>query len=259
MLRAARRRLGLAGAGRNVTVRDDDVFVVSYPKSGNTWTRFLIGNLLRPEDPVTFANVEQRVPDIYKNTDRKLWRMPASRVLKSHEYLDPRYGNVVFVVRDPRDVALSYYHHHVRKRRIEEDYPLERYVSRFVSGDLNVFGSWGENVGGWLGARKEDARFLLLRYEDMLQCPAHELGRVAAFLSVRADEERLARAVESSSAERMRELERTESWKAAKKSREDRAFVRSATAGGWRTGLPEGSAAAIEEAWGPLMQELGYL
>src|SRR5437016_13045920 len=45
-------------AGRRVEVLPNDVFLVSYPRSGNTWIRFLIGNLACPDDPVTFANIE---------------------------------------------------------------------------------------------------------------------------------------------------------------------------------------------------------
>ena len=57
--------MGQVPAGRRLTVFRDDVFLVSYPRSGNTWTRFLIGNLLDQEDPVTFANIESRIPEIY--------------------------------------------------------------------------------------------------------------------------------------------------------------------------------------------------
>jgi len=45
-----------------MTVFPDDLFVVSYPRSGNTWTRFLLGNLIYQDEPITFANVERRLP-----------------------------------------------------------------------------------------------------------------------------------------------------------------------------------------------------
>ena len=54
-------------AGRGLTVFPEDVFLVSYPRSGNTWTRFLLGNLLWQNDPVTFLNIESRIPEIYFN------------------------------------------------------------------------------------------------------------------------------------------------------------------------------------------------
>ena len=31
---------------RDITIFPDDVFLTSYPRSGNTWTRFLVGNLV---------------------------------------------------------------------------------------------------------------------------------------------------------------------------------------------------------------------
>ena len=37
--------------------------------------------------------------------------LPRPRVLKSHESFQPHYPSVIYIVRDPRDVAVSYYHH----------------------------------------------------------------------------------------------------------------------------------------------------
>ena len=61
---------------REITIFDDDVFLTSYPRSGNTWTRFLVGNFVNPNEPVTFLNVERLVPDMYKTADWALRRPP---------------------------------------------------------------------------------------------------------------------------------------------------------------------------------------
>jgi hypothetical protein len=55
-------------AGRNLTVFPDDTFIVSYPRSGNTWTRFWIANLLHPEEPVTRA--PSRLRSLWPTVDR---------------------------------------------------------------------------------------------------------------------------------------------------------------------------------------------
>jgi hypothetical protein len=251
--------LGKDIAGRNLAVFPDDTFIVSYPRSGNTWTRFLIGNLLRPEEPVTFSNIERVIPDTSALSSRTLKRVPRPRILKSHEYFDPRYQKVVYLVRDPRDVVVSLYHFRRKYRTVDDNYPLERYVvERFLPGDMDA--SWGEHVGSWLGARGKDPRFLLIRYEDLLEDTAHQLGRMAVFLGIGAGPGRLAAAIEHSAAGRLRKLERIESekWVTTKGKRQDVPFIGAAKSGGWRTNLPSASAGLIESAWGDLMKSLGY-
>jgi len=252
---------GTRPAGRGLTVLDDDVFLVSYPKSGNTWLRFLVGNLVNSDDPVTFANVEDRVPDIYHHSDRDLKGRPRPRFIKSHEYFDPRYRKLVYVVRDPRDVVTSYYHHHIKFGRIPEGYPIARYVERFLGGTLDVYGSWFDHVGSWVGARTGSPGFLVIRYEDLHRDPAGTLKDVAAHIGVAADGARIEHVIELSSADRMRRLEKAQAndWKPTRNSRKDLSFVRKANAGNWSEELPKDLAEAIVGAWGPLMAKYRYL
>jgi len=284
--------LGKDLAGRNLTVFPDDTFIVSYPRSGNTWTRFLIANLLHPDQAVTFTDVERLIPDIYAQPKRLLNRIPRPRFIKSHEYFDTRYRKVVYIVRDPRDVVISSYHFYRKQRNVPEGYPLESFVNDFIEGsafrnygswaenvgswvapwqsrvgsvsrhpgDASPFGSWGENVAGWMAARQGSKDFLLLRYEDMLERPERELAKIATLLGVEATAESLAAAVERSSSDRMRliEQEQTRLWFLTKNTRQDIPFVRSTSSGQWKSALPEGCVAAIESTWGHLMGVLGY-
>ncbi len=254
-------------AGRNLTVFPDDVFLVSYPRSGNTWTRFLIGNLIYQDQPVTFANIESRIPEIYFNPDRVMRRLPCPRILKSHECFQPLYRHVIYIVRDPRDVAISFYHHNVKAGNIPDDYPMEDFVPRFINAEFDTkWGSWADHVLSWLLLRQHRPDFILLRYESMKQEPQYELARVAGFLrdysfrTIDANPENLQRAVDLSSPERMRSLEKKQSadWVLTKTTRHDKPFVRTANVGGWKSVLSPGSVAAIEAAWGPVMKTLGY-
>jgi Sulfotransferase domain len=251
--------LGTDIAGRNFMVRPDDTFIASYPRSGNTWTRFLLANLLHPDRSVSFSTIEDMIPDATALSSKQLKRVASPRFIKSHEYFDPRYRKVIYLVRDPRDVALSLYNFRRKYLSVGDDYPVERYVAeRFLPGDLDV--PWNEHVGSWLGARREHPGFLLIRYEDLRQDPARELGRVASFLGRAADASALAQAVEKSSAQRMRDLEKAEheQWVTTKGKRADVPFIAEAVAGAWKQKLPAASAALIESAWGPLMNSLGY-
>lgn len=252
--------LGLHHPGRNIAVFPDDTFIVSFPKSGNTWTRFLIANLVYPETPADFRNINKLIPDPLEVTQRQISSMPRPRIIKSHQYFDARYQKVVYIVRDPRDVVLSQFHFHRKRKVIEDDYPVEKFVMRFIAGEGSGFGSWGENVGGWLATRYGRPDFLLLRYEDMVSDTERELARLAAFLKIDPQPERIARAVALSSADQMRQLEKAAAhlWATTKQTRQDIPFVRSAKAGGWRSSLSAASVAEVEAAWGPLMRWLGY-
>lgn len=254
--------LGTDKAERNFRVYPDDTFLVSYPRSGNTWTRFLIANLVHPDQPVSFTNIEKLIPDTSSQSNRALKRTPRPRIIKTHEYFDHRYPRTIYIVRDPRDVALSYYDFQRKYRQIEDKYPLDRYVDDFVSGRLISadWGTWAENVASWVYTRGNRKEFLLLRYEDMIKDTAAELVRIAAFLGIEADPQRLRGAVERSSADRMRELEKSEAgqWIATKNRRQDIPFVRVAKSGGWKASLPQSCVGQIEAAWGDLMTTLGY-
>ena len=246
---------------RDITIFPDDVFLTSYPRSGNTWTRFLIGNMIHQDEAVTFLSVERLVPDMYKHSDRVLRNLPRPRIVKSHECFDPRYAKVIYIVRDPRDVAVSNYHWELKLRSVKEGYAIEEFVPRWMEPEFwPRIGSWGDHVASWLSTRQGRKGFLLLRYEDLKENPQRELARVAEFVGAKATKERLDRAVELSSADNMRKIETAESgkWVATTLTRQDKPFVRSATSGGWKKILPAKTVAYIEAQWGHLMQPLGY-
>lgn len=254
------RAFGLQRPERNLDVFDDDIFLTSYPKSGNTWTRFLIANLVFPERPVNFDTINELVPDPYALSKRRLARISRPRFIKSHEYFDPRYKKVIYIVRDPRDVALSQYHFHRKRRVIEDEFAIEKFVTHFIAGETCPYGSWGENAASWMATMGKNPNFLLVRYEDLMKSTIAELARVAGFLHLDADPDRLARAAALSSADNMRKLERAgaKAWSSTKDTRQDIPFVRRARAGDWTTELPLSCALQIEEAWGSTLQQLDY-
>ena len=254
--------LGTDKAERNLAVYPDDTFVVSYPRSGNTWTRFLVANLMYPGECVTFANIERLIPDTASQSNRALKRTSRPRIIKTHQQVDHRYRRMVYIVRDPRDVALSYYDFHCNYRTIEDGYSLETWAEDFIRGSLTSagWGSWGENVASWLYTRSPLTDFLLLRYEDMIENTPRELARIAHHLGVEVAEDRLNDVTRRSSLDVMRKLEKLEDsvWPATKNLRKEFPFVRVSKAGAWRTKLPAPCVASIESTWGDLMSTLGY-
>ena len=256
-----RRAFNLQHPGRNLEVYPDDTFLLSYPKSGNTWSRFLVANLLHAGGPVDFSNINGIIPDTQGSSKRYLNSLPRPRVLKSHQYFDPRYAKIVFIVRDPRDVVVSEYYWDIKRGALSENCRIEDFVERFVRGQVNhPFGSWGDNVASWFYTRRNSPKFLLIKYESLQADPTHEVTRIAKFLNVSTEPGRIEFAIQQSSADRMRDLERKQGhlWSSTKDTRKDKPFVRSAKSGGWKAELPAASVACLEGAWGGLMSDLGY-
>jgi len=254
--------LGRTPAGRNLTVFPNDIFLVSYFRSGSTWSRFLFGNFIHNDETVNFTNMKRFVPLIYNLPDRTLRRLP--RVLKSHECFDPRYPKVIYIVRDPRDVAVSFYFYNLKVRVIPDGYSMDDFVTRFVNANVVPYadrvGCWQDHVLSWVRLREGKPGFRLLRYEDLLADPAKQLATLAPMLGLEPSPARIERAVQLSSASHMQSLEKKQSqqWLATKDTRQDIPFVREAKSGGWRNKLSPAAVHTIEQAWGPTMKELGY-
>ena len=171
----AKHAFGLHRPGRRLPVQADDILLASYPHSGDVWAQFLIGNLIAPDAKVRIDNVHKLVLDFDLSVKRDFDRAARPRFIKSHSSFDPRYRRVVYLVRDPRDVAEPF---------SEDD-----------------FGSWGENAGSWLAARSHDPGFFLMRYEDLVADATRELMRLATFTGLAASPETIAQAIRRSSSQ----------------------------------------------------------
>ncbi|MEZ6242662.1 MAG: sulfotransferase domain-containing protein [Phycisphaerales bacterium] len=195
-------------------------WIASYPKSGNTWVRFLLHNALHePTDELTL--VEERIPYVLRVRDRYRPESEREDLLKTHLLRRDEHPFVahtrraIYVIRDPRDVLMSNLNYR-RLRRSEAETGVREmtdadYARAFIDagGDPvwagNQLGTWADNAESW--ARGAGFPVLLVRYED-LGADAHaELARMLAFLERPTDEGVIARAVETSSFARLREGE----------------------------------------------------
>lgn len=210
-------------------LKDSDVFLVSYPRSGNTWVRCIVAHLLY--DPARIASLKDLntlVPDVYVGVDPAV-DYSSPRVIKTHQPYSARhernrkglYNRNVYILRHPYDVVRSYYDFQLNlwKGTAEHEASWELFVKKFVYGTLGN-GSWGEHVMSWKGA-ESDVSVLFVRYEDLQSDFTQFAGQIACYLGLDPSEAALCGAQERSSQAAMRRLEQAGSL-----VRADYAFVR---------------------------------
>jgi hypothetical protein len=213
---------------RDKRLRETDVMLVSYPRSGNTWMRVIIAHILYPQMQInSLQDIKALVPDIYTSF-RKGAEYSSPRVVKTHqsyatrhEPLNPNfYSKNIYIVRHPFDVIASYYdfQSNLWKDKPYSEPSLGRFVEKVVSGAFTV--SWQEHVLSW-HCMREEKEILFVRYEDLLEQPAEVVKLVAEFLGRSLSPEEIEGVCERSSIEAMRELDRRGSV-----VKRDYAFVR---------------------------------
>ena len=255
--RLIRREMGCDPPYREVAVRESDIFLVSYPKSGNTWLRLVIGKLKFGKE-FGLTNLGEGIPDIYRDSGRAIERMQSPRIIKSHEYFDPRYRRLIYVVRDPRDVAISYYSFLIKLRILPERAPFDGYLERYVKGTVSSYGSWEQNARSWyynLGKHN-----LLIRYEDLVESFVPTIGQVSRFLLLEATQEDIGEVRNQTSLGHLRREEQALGQKEAfyKASRKDVAFFGAGRPGGWQEHPDAGLINERLSVWGDTMKLFGY-
>jgi hypothetical protein len=244
---------------RHTAVSRRDVFLASYPKSGNTWLKFMLAHLLGGRE-ADLDNDSTVIADVgsHRTTPRVL--PGGGRLIKSHEpYASPQkrfYRKAIYLIRDGRDVAVSYYYTLIRRGLYEGDFGP--FLRLFLGGAADGYGPWHEHVESWLSSPlRERGSLLALRYEDLLADPARNLCAAMEFLGAPVTADRAEQTVRAYTAERMRERERRSRFH-ERKQRRDIMFVRSAKAGDWAETFTPSDEELFARVTGGLLDRLGY-
>lgn len=186
----------------------DDVYLVEFPKSGITWLMFLIGNtnelLSGSKLRMTFFNQHILIPDIHQlrssNVRERTFNFPPFRFIKSHSKYNRNYIFVVYLMRNPFDVMLSYYHF-----RLEEGYSGT--FAEFVKDKTYGISGWASHINSWLNEPDNAQSILFIRYEDLKKNAKAVLGNVYDNLGIEVSDDILEEAVGRASFARMKESE----------------------------------------------------
>lgn len=272
------------------------VLIASYPRSGNTWLRLLFESLQRKQqgsindlesglygfarrrvfDATAPANaadllpeeIDTLLPDVIRRFDAA---QAQTTLIKVHdcaqrsregEWLYPQESvkAVLYLVRHPFDVAVSYAHH--------LGLPLARAVASMADDKEIVslpgprlplplhqhMGSWSTNALSWLEG--SPYKTLLIRYEDLLADPRvlfHKAAKAAGY-NVTADD--VARAVEATRFDRLKGEEQQRGFRERPPTSD--AFFRAGRAGTWQGKLDDALREKLLRDHGSVMKKLGY-
>lgn len=270
------------------------VWMASYPKSGNTWTRIFLANYI--------ANMDQPVP--INNAHRiamgdsivKTYHMVAGRridttdidltlklrklvlggivannadinLVKTHNARTKARGvnlipdevtrSAIYIMRNPLDMVLSYARHYGMS--LEQAVDTVSHPDNANPPDVDnvtqFLGSWSDHVRSWTG--KSAYPVLVLRYEDMLSSPKPAFSKVLEHLGMPIDADRLDRAIRFSSFEELSDQENAQGF--VEKSPQSERFFARGQSDQWKTDLPPQLVRKMKHTHHKVMKKYGYL
>ena len=174
-----------------------DVVVNTYPKSGTTWVQQIL-KLLKNGGKEDGRDVAFEVPWLEVEVPPEIpfhcdvESLPKPICIKSHMTYDLTLGGVphttpakyIYVIRNPKDVAVSYFHHYRALKMHQFSGSWDEFFELYLSGNM-YFGSWFDHVLGWWKHKDAD-NVLLLKYEDLKRNLREGVQKIADFVSTDA-------------------------------------------------------------------------
>ncbi|XP_054477267.1 amine sulfotransferase-like isoform X1 [Anoplopoma fimbria] len=231
----------------NLEIRDSDVFVVTYPKSGTIWMQQIVLLLEAKGDLTAISKLSKNsnadlIPWIEVNGNRETFiNAPSPRMRVSHlpfqfmpSALSQKKGKVIYVARNPKDVIVSYFYFHKLANMLETPKDFDDFFEKFMRG--NVFGcSWFEHIKMW-HSHQDDMNMLFITYEEMIQDLHSVVERIALFLGKELTDEQMANVVKHSTFNNMKKIPQAnyEQVPGELLSHHQGRFMRKGTIGDWK-------------------------
>ncbi|XP_046569955.1 sulfotransferase 1C2A-like [Haliotis rubra] len=193
-------------------MRRDDVIVCAYPKSGTHWVWEIVRMLQAGTTEVEPAEKDDGMMELFDQDHFD--QLPSPRVLNSHllfTQLPPevtqKKSKLIFLSRNPKDLFVSYYHHHTGLADLYNySGKWKNYLPLVLDGRVD-YGSWFDYMREWEKAiqNNPDVPVLSVMYEDIKEDPYKEVRKISDFLGKNYPSDFLHRVCDSCSFSRMRE------------------------------------------------------
>ncbi|XP_025311445.1 sulfotransferase 6B1-like [Canis lupus baileyi] len=186
------------------SAREDDVFLVSYPKSGTHWIAEVIGNIPNARMSLT-SPIE--LGDISKFDELKM--NSKRRVIPTHlSYnmlpvnIKQKQCKIIYIIRNPKDTAVSLFHYYRDNPNLPGIETWAAFFELFLRGDV-VYGSWFDHVLSW-EEHKNDKNILIIFYEEMKKDPSKSIKKITTFLGINVNDSEINKIAQKTSFSEMK-------------------------------------------------------
>jgi hypothetical protein len=249
---------------RHRNLQPADIILASYPRSGSTWLRFTLFEILTGESS-SFDKVNAALRGISDYSYGRPVLPGGGRFIGTHESYRKEYPKTVYLVRDARDVALSEF-------AFEKNLGIGRASMEEYLRDMLLrgkrHGSWPNHVNSWLSSPlAQSGQLLLVRYEDLRKNSEDVLDEILNFLGVKVRAEAVRNAIANNTVQRMQEKEdkmyRQDNYATVPRRPQlgvenGGRFVRAGAVGGWHERLSHAQLEMFDKYAGETLAKLGY-
>ena len=244
---------------KGIALQNDDVWVVSYPKSGSTWLQYIV-NLIQTGGKDDGRRICNTVPFLESGIDHpmtdslvKAEDLPSPRAFKSHfPYEMMPCGlpsstpcKYIYIARNPKDVATSFFYHY--RAYFVREIEWKEYIEYFLAGQVS-FGNYFDHILSWW-AHKGDDNVLFIKFEDMKENPLIIIKQIANFMGYTAlTQQLIEEIVEKTSFDKMKDNSAVNySW--SERCEEAPSFMRKGSVGDWKTHFSDEESQRLDEIY----------
>ncbi|XP_072463548.1 sulfotransferase 2B1 isoform X2 [Notamacropus eugenii] len=251
---------------KDFKVRDDDIFIVTYPKSGTIWMIEILSIMLKDGDPSWARSVPnwERAPwcetvlgslSIMQKTTPRLISSHLPIQLFPRDFFNSK-AKVIYIIRNPRDVLVSLYHYYKIAGHLKDPGSLDQFLQDFLNGEVQ-FGSWFDHIKGWMRMEGKD-NFLLITYEELQEDLRGSVQRISEFLDHPLEEAALDSVVQNSTFRTMKENTMCNFTLLPSILLDQRqgAFLRKGVCGDWKNHFTETQCEVFDQSYREQMQGL---
>ncbi|XP_058023525.1 sulfotransferase 6B1-like [Ahaetulla prasina] len=202
--------------------REDDIILASYPKTGSSWVQRILMQLevasgkYDEDEQKRRQQTLQELSLIYflesgePGKFERMEKLPSRQIIKTHlipqklpKSLFEQKAKILVLLRNPKDIAVSYFHFSKGIKLISDQETWDEYFEAFITGKV-AYGSYFDHVIEW-NKHLDDSNIFFITYEEIKENPASALKKIAKFFDLSVTEKKIESIVKETCFESMKD------------------------------------------------------